>query len=163
MDWYWWENLWTDIRDYVSSCLKCQKRYMTHSEEELHPTWMDRPWKKVGIDIVSMESCWGFSKLVITRCHATGYPEGHALRHGTSAQVTKFLYEDVLCYHGIFDVLVTDRGPENEGFLAELVKTYGIRHVITSAYHPQGNSLVERGHKPIIDVLSKLMKRGKGD
>ncbi len=97
------------------------------------------------------------------RCHATEYPEGYALCYSTSAQVVKFLYEDVLCCHGVFDVLVTDRGPENKGFLAKLVKTYGIRHVITSAYHPQGNSLIERGHKPIINVLSKLIKGGKGD
>ncbi len=38
MDGYWWENLWTDVRDYVSSCLECQKRHTTHSEEELYPT-----------------------------------------------------------------------------------------------------------------------------
>ncbi len=124
---------------------------------------MDRPWKKVEIDIISMESCQGFSKLVIMRCHTTKYPEGHTLCHGTSAQVTKFLYEDVLYCHSIFDVLVTDGGPKNEGFLAKLVKTYGIRHVITSAYYLQGNGFVKRGHKLIIDILSKLMKGGKGD
>ncbi len=136
---------------------------MTYSEEELHPTWMDRPWKKVGIDIISMESCQRFSKLVIAWYHATGYSERHTLHQGTSAQVAKFLYEDVLYCHSVFDILVTDRGPENKGFLAELVKIYRIRHVIISVYHLQGNSLIERGHKPIIDALSKLMKEGKGN
>ncbi len=82
-----------------------------------------------------MEPCREFSKLVITRCHTTEYLEGRTLCHSMSAQVTKFLYKDVLCHHGVFDVLVTDGGPENEGFLAELAKTYRIRHVVTSAYY----------------------------
>ena len=63
----------------------------------------------------------------------------------------------------MFDVLVTDRGPENEGYLAELARTYGIGHVVMSAYHPQSNGLVERGHKPIVDALSKLTAGGSGD
>ena len=29
-----------------------------------------------------------------------------------------------------------------------------------SAYHPQANGMIERGHKPIVDVLSKISNRG---
>ncbi len=64
------------------------------------------------------------------------------------------------CYR-VFNILVTDREPESEGFLAELVKTYRVRHVITSVYYLQGNSLIERGHKLIINILSKLTKGSK--
>ncbi len=117
----------------------------------------------MGIDIISIESCQEFSKLVITWCHTTRYLEKHTLCQGTSAQVAKFLYEDILYCHSVFDILVTDRGPENEDFLAELAKTYGIRYVIISTYHPQGNGFVKRGHKLIIDMLSKLTKGGKGN
>ncbi len=56
-----------------------------------------------------------------------------------------------------------DGRPENEGFLAELAKIYRIKHVITSTYHPQGNGLVKRGHKSIINALSKLIKGGRSD
>ena len=117
----------------------------------------------MAIDIVSMEPSRGFSKMVIARCHAIGYSKGRALRRGTSAQVAKFLYEDVLCRHGVFDTLITDGGPENEGILAELTRSYGVKHVVTSTYHPQSNGLVERGHKPIVDALSKLTNGSQSD
>lgn len=29
-----------------------------------------------------------------------------------------------------------------------------------SAYHPRANDMIERGHKPIIDALSKMSDRG---
>ena len=37
-----------------------------------------------------------------------------------------------------------------------LTKRYGINRVVVSAYHPQANGMIERGHRPIADSLSKL-------
>jgi hypothetical protein len=40
---------------------------------------------------------------------------------------------------------------------------YGIKRIAVSAYHPQANGMVERGHKPIVDALAKMMNGGEGD
>ncbi|KAK1920505.1 hypothetical protein P3342_002805 [Pyrenophora teres f. teres] len=49
-----------------------------------------------------------------------------------------------------------DGGPENKGLVENLQQQWGINRVISSAYHPQGQGLIERGHAPIVAALKKL-------
>ena len=62
----------------------------------------------------------------------------------------------MICRHGIFRKLIVDGGPENKKLVEALVKRYSIRHVVVSAYHPQANSMVERGYGLVIDALSNM-------
>lgn len=74
--------------------------------------------------------------------------------------VADFLWEDVICQHGCFGKLIIDGGPENKDAVAELTQRYGVKKVAVSDYHPQANGMIERGHKPIVDVLSKISDGG---
>jgi hypothetical protein len=38
-------------------------------------------------------------------------------------------------------------------------RTYHIKHIKTTAYHPQGNGLVERNNQTVKNILSKLSKK----
>ena len=49
-----------------------------------------------------------------------------------------------------------DGGPENKALVESLQKQWGINRVISSAYYPQGQGLIERGHAPIVAALKKL-------
>ena len=71
-----------------------------------------------------------------------------------------FLWEHVICYHGCFGKLVIDERLENKDVVVELVERYGVKKVVISAYHPQANGMIERGHKPIVDALSKISAGG---
>jgi hypothetical protein len=46
---------------------------------------------------------------------------------------------------------------------AVLLENYNVYQIRTSAYHPQTNGLVERGHDPIINALSKYCAGSKED
>jgi hypothetical protein len=85
------------------------------------------------------------------------------LASANSDAVAKFLWEDVVCRHGCFGRLVVDRGPENKGHIAAFTKKYGIKWVQVSAYHPAANRMVERGHKSIVDALTKMTDGGLED
>ena len=74
--------------------------------------------------------------------------------------VAAFLYEDIICRHGIFRKLIVDGGPKNKGIVKALVELYRIYRIIASAYYPAVNSIVKRGHRPITDTLSKLTYNG---
>ena len=52
--------------------------------------------------------------------------------------------------------MVVDGGRENPGVAEALANRYGIKCVVTSAYHPQANGIIERGRRPIIEALSKV-------
>ena len=57
---------------------------------------------------------------------------------------------------GIPEEISTDRGPEfTSGTLAELMQDYGIRHRISSVYHPHSNLRAELGVKGMKRLLRK--------
>jgi hypothetical protein len=126
----------------------------------MRPTWTIDRWEKVGVDIVYMPPSEGFHYLVRARSDFSGWLEGRALRRATSENVARFLWEDVDCCHGIFSKLVVDGGPENKDLVAVLAEKYNIRRVVVSAYHPQANGMIERGHAPIVAGLSKMTSGG---
>jgi hypothetical protein len=53
-----------------------------------------------------------------------------------------------------------DGGPENKDNLESFVKQYGINRVQVSAYHPQANRMVERGHRSIVEALARMTNGG---
>merc|ERR1712121_435311 len=59
-------------------------------------------------------------------------------------------------------VLVTDNGTENlNKAMRETLESLRIHHIKTSVYHPQSNAKVERSHRTMNDILSKLMTDDK--
>ena len=155
-DRYWWNGMFQQVKKYVQTCVPCQHRDPTRPEEELHPTWTSELFARVAVDVVYMPSDAGFTHLVVGRCDLSGWVEARPLRGATSEQVAKFLWEDFVCRHGCFGKLIVDGGPENKGYVQVLAEKYNIKRVLTSAYHPQANGMVERGHRPIVDALAKM-------
>ena len=51
-----------------------------------------------------------------------------------------------------------DGGAENLDLMKDLLEHYRIQWTIISAYHPQSNGLVERGHESIVNSLAKYSK-----
>ena len=74
----------------------------------------------------------------------TKWIEGIAVEDADAQTITKFIYSDIICRHGVPKQITSDRGTE---FLNELVeemeRTYHIKHIRTTAYHPQGNELTK--------------------
>lgn len=157
-DRYWWDGMYTDVVRYIKSCDECQFRDHRQLEEPLHPTWSVVVGRKWAVDVVHMPSAEGKEYLVLAREDISGWPEGRALRDNNSASVAKFLYEDVVCRHGVMELLINDGGPENKAWTEVLMEAYGVRNVRVSGYHPQANGMIERGHRPIVDALAKLGK-----
>ena len=155
-DRYWWANLHLEVKAYVQSCGECQRRELSRPDEALYLTWVALLWQKVGLEMVYMPLCEGFYFLVIARCDSFGWVEAKPLSTLSSRAAADFLWEDVICRHWCFGKLVIDGGSENKEAVAELTRRYGIKRVVVSAYHPQANGMIERGHKPIVDALSKM-------
>ena len=52
--------------------------------------------------------------------------------------------------------MVEDGGAEKEKWTDHLLKRYIIRKIAVTPYHAAANGVIERGHRPIADALSKL-------
>ena len=67
--------------------------------------------------------------------------------------ITNLLVE-VFARLGTPEFLHSDQGRNFESsLLKETYKTLGIQKTRTTAYHPQGNSLVERGNRTVVQMF----------
>ena len=155
---YQWKGMFADIDDWVKSCEECQKRTQIRYEEGLHPTWSVLVWDKIGVDIVYMPVSNEGSFLVLARDDLSGWVEGRAIDAANSYNISKFLYEEVVCRHGCPRRIVLDGGRENMDMTGDLLEDYRIQNTVISAYHPQTAGLVERGHGPIVNSLAKYCR-----
>jgi len=104
-----------------------------------------------------------FKFIVFATDDLSGWVEGRAIQAANSWNVAKFIYEDVICRHGCPRRIVMDGGGENMSLTKDLLEHYRIRRTVVSAYHPQANGLVERGHDSIVNSLSKYCAHRPGD
>ena len=102
-----------------------------------------------------MPGSGGYKYIVFARDDLSGWVEGRALTAATSKTVVKFLFEDMFVRHGCPRKVVVDGGSENKGFVESLLEACLVKRVEISAYHPQSNGFVERGHDAVINALSK--------
>jgi transposase InsO family protein len=154
--------MYEEISNFVKTCEKCQLRKKNRYEEPLHPTWSITVWEKVGVDVVYMPvTADGYGFIVFTRDDLSGWVEARALKNNTSLEVGTFLYEEVICRHGLPQKFVMDNGPENQDITKSLLEHYNIKNINISAYHPQSNGLVERGHGPVVNALAKYSAEKK--
>lgn len=52
--------------------------------------------------------------------------------------------------------MIIDKGSENEDAVRELAQRYAVKRVLVSAYQPQANEMIERGHKLIADDFTNI-------
>jgi hypothetical protein len=144
---YFWPNMKTDIEEFVKTCQVCQKRDRRKGETALQPIKkLPKPFYQVGMDVMGPLPITKSGKryIVIAVDHFTKWVEARALETNDAQSIASFFYDDVICRHGVPEILTTDQGSEfiNE-LLSILTSTYHIRHIKTTAYHPQGNGQVE--------------------
>ena len=82
--------------------------------------------------------------------------EQNGTERNKSAQI---LVDEIFPRFGCPCEVVTDNGTENENqVMKEMFAQLNVHRVTTSFYHPQSNAKVERFHRTLHDVLSKLLK-----
>src|SRR6266508_3023543 len=87
----------------------------------------------------------------------TKWPIAKALKEATAKAVSKFIYQKIICEHRCSEVLQSDRRMHFVNRIIEdLTEKFRIKHCLSSPYHPQTNSLVERFNQILCEKLAKL-------
>jgi hypothetical protein len=157
---YYWPNMYNDIRSYIETCDNCQRRGPTTRKEELLPLKVGAPFDKIGIDIKGPLPLTTKRNryIVVAMDYFTKWPEAQAIPDAKAETVAKFVFESIICRHGVPKEILSDRGTSfNNALISELCNRYQTKHRLTSAYRPQSNGMVERFNRTIGESLAKLV------
>jgi Integrase zinc binding domain/Integrase core domain len=156
---YYWPQMYKEIEEYIDSCYFCQTRASPKKNNELNPIEPTGPWERVGIDFIGpLEESTQRNRYIITAMdYFTRWPEARAVPYANAETAARFIYEEIICRHGIVNVIHTDQGTHfvNE-LLKELAGKFQMKHHRVTAYHPQANGLVERFNGTLKKTLSKI-------
>ena len=79
----------------------------------------------------------------------SGWPEAISLKNVSSRSVAQFLATEVITRHGLMELLTSDQGKNLvlSEIIQDLSAILGIQVKTSTAYHPQGNGLIESFHR----------------
>ena len=154
-------------REVVRTCPECQlgKDYKARHVPKGHIN-SPGPWETVSIDIVGPLPVDGKSnRYIVTMMDVySRYLIATPVRNHRASTVSRCLYESVVAYFGAPRSILSDRGTEFAGMIWEsLTQMLGAKIKLSSPYYPQGNSVIERSHKTLSNMLRTMLleKRGR--
>ena len=149
----------SDITKWVKECDKCQRMEKIKTcAPELKPIKANGLWEFLGIDLIGpLPLTTQGNKYILTVTDLwSKYVEAFSIPEKSAFVVFKCL-TTMFYRFGPPKKILSDQGREFVNGLNEfLFSTFNIRHLITSAYHPQTNGQDERTNQIIKRALSKV-------
>ncbi|GBC22609.2 DDE-type integrase/transposase/recombinase [Rhizophagus irregularis DAOM 181602=DAOM 197198] len=111
-------------------------------KHELNVIKVIEPFYRIGIDVVGpLPVTKRNNRYIVTAMdYFTKWPEAKALETADAKEIARFIYEDIICRHG----------------LKSLMEEFQIKHNFSTPYHPKTNGLIERFNKTLCESLAKL-------
>ena len=151
-----------DIISYIRACDTCQKR--AHNKDISAASLVSirvEPFSYIKIDIIGLlpVSLTRKRYIILAVDFFTKYTEVIAIEEANVQTVVRFLHSNIICRYEVPKKITSDRGIE---FLNDLVrefkKTYYIKYIKTTAYHPQRNEQIECTNYIVKNILTKMCK-----
>ena len=154
-----WPSLRADVSGWARNCVHCQKAKVGRNtippiREFAVP---NRRFAHIHADIVMMPESEGYKYLLTIIDRFTRWPAAIPLKDISTETVINALAHGWISSFGIPDTITTDRGGQFTSTVwTQLLENWGIRHSMTTAYHPEANGLVERLHRRLKESLMAL-------
>ncbi len=155
---YVWPRMKTDIAAWCRDCMACQRAKTTKQPwASVQPIPIpSRRFSHVHVDLVgplpASEAGYLYIFTIIDR--TTRWLEAVPLKDiSTACCIVAFLASWVSRF-SVPETVTSDQGAQfSAASWASFCNRLGIRHAMTTAYHPQANGLVERAHRQLKDAL----------
>lgn len=97
--------------------------------------------------------------IVVATNYLTKWPEARAIPKDDAKKVAKFIYEEIICWHGCPQSILSDRGSHfRNRLIDELLAELSVTHYYSTPYHLQTNRLVEWFNKTLCSSLAQLIE-----
>ena len=154
---FYWRNMTKFVKDKISCCDKCQRfEKIKTVAPELKPINSESTWDILGMDLIGpFPETEKRHKYIVTITDLfSKCVEAVLIPQKTSEQVANVLM-DLFFHFGPPNKVITDQGREFVNELNEsLFSKFKVKHLITSAYHPQTNGQDERTNRTIKTALA---------
>lgn len=155
-DCFWWPNLYTHITYFIYLCLICQLQSKQRPVVPLLPTWSTAVMRKFFLDTTQLDiGLYGMHYVLKAVDDVSGWPEARTSKKNNLNSWVRFLFEDVILQFSCIPIIICNGGLEFKGATRALLERYGVSVILSSPYHPQGNTVVERSHQTFINALLK--------
>ena len=150
-----WVGMLHDIDQYCKECSVCQSsKPPSPQKAPLISMPIGRPWQMVAVDILEVPlSCSKNRYLLVIQDYFSKWADAIPLPSQTADSITKELVK-VFATYGMPDILHSDQGRNFESsILRQTLEAFGIKKSRTTAYHPQGDGMVERFNRSLLQML----------
>ena len=165
----WWYDMIKDVENYVHSCVQCLRRKGATGKRTKPPLGQlfrgKAPGESLSIDFAHMPNIRGYRYYLICVCNFSRYVWCVPTKKDDAVACAKALVDRIfLPFDFVPTHIHSDRGLHFISAVVDnLCKLNGIRHSISTAFHPESNSFAERNNRTVKNALfcTSNMKNGR--
>ena len=150
-----WVNMSQDVERYCRECTECQQAKLPlPSKAPVTSMPIGKPWQMVAVDVLTVPvSQKGNRYLLVVQDYFTKWADAIPLPDQSACTITTALIK-LFSVLGMPDVVHSDQGRNFESaILKQTLEAFGIAKSRTTAYHPEGDGMVERFNRSLLQLL----------
>lgn len=126
----------------------------------------EQSFQKIALDIVGPLTLTeqGNKYILTIQDNLTKYTQAYPIPDQESQTIAKTFVNEFICKFALPQTILTDQGTN---FLSQLMKSvsklFKLKHIQTTAYHPQSNGSLERSHQTLIQYLRHFINENQTD
>ena len=150
-----WVSMSDDVNSYCHQCTTCKATKLpTPTPAPLANIPIGHPWQMVAVDVLEVLKSYRQNRyLLVIQDYITKWAHAIPMPNQTAATITAELvkvFSMLDCWtSSILTKVLTLRVP----FFFETLHSFGVKKSRTTAYHPQGDGMVERFNRSLLQLL----------
>ena len=164
---FYWSTVLRDCTEWVKLCDRCQKieNISNRNEMPLRGIMVVQIFDVWGIDFMGpFPPSFGNLYILLAVDYVSKWVEAIACPRNDANTIVSFLQKNILSRFGTPRTIISDGGSHfaNKIF-AKLMSRYGIKHIMSLAYHPHTNGQAEISNREIKRILEKTVSSSRKD
>ena len=156
-----WVNMAQDVEYHCRNCTKCQQSKLPlPPRAPLMNIPIGQPWQMIAIDILEVPVSTNNNRyLLVVQDYFTKWADAIPLIDQTSARITQEVIK-LFSIYGQPEIIHSNQGRNFESsILTQTLEAFGVNKSRTTAYHPQGDGMVERFNRTLLQLLRSYVEK----